>query len=194
MTPPMKLFASIAAATVLATGYAYAHNHITDGDKEMTVSAKVELTAPAGTIVTIAAGNDDLSTLVAAVTAADLIETLSSAGPFTVFAPPNSAFDKLPEGTVETLVMPENKETLTGILTYHVVSGEVMAADLVKAIKDNDGSYTIPTVNGAELTATIVDGGVVLTDAAGGTANVVATDIDASNGVVHLIDTVVMPG
>ena len=153
-----------------------------------------EAAAEAGTIVTIAASNDDLSTLVAAVTAADLVETLNSDGPFTVFAPPNSAFAKLPEGTVETLLMPENKATLAGVLTYHVVAGEVMAADLVQAITDNGGTYTVTTVNGAALTASIVDGNVVLTDAAGGTATVTATDIDASNGVVHLIDTVVMPG
>lgn len=153
-----------------------------------------EAAGEAGTIVTIAAGNDDLSTLVAAVTAADLVETLNSDGPFTVFAPPNAAFAKLPEGTVETLLMPENKATLAGVLTYHVVAGEVMAASLVQAITDNGGTFTITTVNGADLTASIVDGNVVLTDAAGGTAIVTATDIDASNGVVHLIDTVVMPG
>ena len=111
-----------------------------------------------------------------------------------MFAPPNDAFAKLPEGTVETLLLPENKAALAGILTYHVVAGEVMAADLVQAITDNGGTYTIPTVNGADLTAAIVDGNVILTDAAGGTATVIATDIDASNGVVHLIDTVVMPG
>ncbi|MEH6411650.1 MAG: fasciclin domain-containing protein [Hyphomonas sp.] len=153
-----------------------------------------EAAAEAGTIVAIAAGNDDLSTLVAAVTAADLVDTLNSDGPFTVFAPPNSAFAKLPEGTVETLLLPENKATLAGVLTYHVVAGEVMAADLVQAITDNGGTYTVTTVNGAALTASIVDGNVILTDAAGGTATVTATDIDASNGVVHLIDTVVMPG
>jgi uncharacterized surface protein with fasciclin (FAS1) repeats len=153
-----------------------------------------EAVAEAGTIVVIAAGNDDLSTLVAAVTAADLVDTLNSDGPFTVFAPPNSAFAKLPEGTVESLLLPENKSALAGVLTYHVVAGEVMAADLVQAITDNGGTYTVTTVNGAALTASIVDGNVILTDAAGGTATVTATDIDASNGVVHLIDTVVMPG
>ena len=153
-----------------------------------------EAAAETGTIVAVAAGNDALSTLVAAVTAAGLVDTLNSDGPFTVFAPPNDAFAKLPEGTVETLLLPENKATLAGILTYHVVAGEVMAADLVQAITDNGGTYTIPTVNGAGLTAAIVDGNVILTDAAGGTATVIATDIDASNGVVHLIDTVVMPG
>lgn len=145
------------------------------------------------TIVGLAAGNDDLSTLVAAVTAAGLVDTLNSDGPFTVFAPPNSAFDALPDGTVASLLEPENKDTLTGILTYHVVSGEVMAADLVAAIGDNDGSFTITTVNGATLTASIIDGAPTLTDTAGNTSTIIATDIDASNGVVHLIDAVVMP-
>ena len=151
--------------------------------------------AEAQTIVAIAAGNEDLSTLVTAVTAAELVDTLNSEGPFTVFAPPNSAFAKLPEGTVESLVQPAQKDTLTGILTYHVVSGEVMAADLVAAIEGTeDGTFEIETVNGAILTASIVDGAPVLTDTAGNVSNIIATDIDASNGVVHLIDTVVMPG
>ncbi len=179
--------AMLSAAALTACGHAMADGH---GKAEMAAEA------PAGeTIVTIAAGNEDLSTLVAAVTAADLVDTLNSDGPFTVFAPPNSAFDKLPEGTVETLVQPENKETLTGILTYHVVAGEVMAADLVAAIQgEEDGTFEITTVNGAILTASIVDGAPILTDAAGNTSNIIATDVDASNGVVHLIDTVVMPG
>ena len=162
---------------------------------EMAEEAAEEAVAEAQTIVAIAAGNDDLSTLVEAVTAAELVDTLNSEGPFTVFAPPNSAFEKLPEGTVESLVQPEQKETLTGILTYHVVAGEVMAADLVAAIGgEEDGTFEITTVNGGILTASIVDGAPVLTDAAGNTSNIIATDIDASNGVVHLIDTVVMPG
>ena len=143
----------------------------------------------------IAAGNDDLSTLVAAVTAAELVDTLNSEGPFTVFAPPNSAFEKIDADTLASLLEPEQKETLAGILTYHVVAGEVMAADLVAAIEGaEDGAFAITTVNGATLTASIVDGAPVLTDAAGNTSNITATDIDASNGVVHLIDTVVMPG
>ena len=100
------------------------------------------------TIVEIAVGNENFSTLVTALKAAGLVETLSSEGPFTVFAPTNDAFEKLPEGTVPTLVKPENKEKLTGILTYHVISGEFMAADVVNAINDNDGSFTIPTVQG----------------------------------------------
>lgn len=152
--------------------------------------------APAAsqTIVEIAVGTEDLSTLVAAVTAAGLVDALNGEGALTVFAPPNSAFEKLPEGTVATLVEPENKELLTGILTYHVVPAEVFAADLIKAINDSDGHYTIPTLNGETLSASIQDGDVILTDATGATAKIIATDIDASNGVVHLIDRVVMPG
>ncbi len=147
----------------------------------------------AGTIVDVASGNADFSTLVAAVTAAGLVETLSGAGPFTVFAPTNAAFAALPEGTVETLTTTET-EQLGSILTYHVVAGEVMAADLIAAIQGaGEAGYAITTVNGATLTATLVGEGVVLTDAAGNTANVTATDVDASNGVVHVIDTVLMP-
>lgn len=145
------------------------------------------------TIVTLASETADLSTLVAAVQAADLVDTLNGDGPFTVFAPANSAFDALPAGTVNTLLLPENKTMLSGILTYHVVPAEVMATDLIQAINDNGGAYEVATVNGGTITATLVDGGVVLTDATGGTAKVVATDVDASNGVVHVIDTVVMP-
>lgn len=145
------------------------------------------------TIVEIAVGNENFSTLVTAVKAAELVETLSSDGPFTVFAPTNEAFAKLPEGTVSTLVKPENKEKLTGILTYHVVSGEFMAADVVNAINDNGGSFVIPTVQGEELTATLDGENVIITDANGNKTTVVTADVDASNGVIHAIDAVVMP-
>ena len=145
------------------------------------------------TIVGVAVGNENFTTLVAAVKAAELVDVLSAKGPFTVFAPVNTAFDKLPEGTVASLLKPENKETLTAILTYHVVAGKVMAADVVAAIKANNGNYTIPTVQGGTLTASIKDGGVILTDEKGNTSKVVMTDVAASNGVIHAIDTVVMP-
>ena len=146
-----------------------------------------------GTIVDVASGNPDFSTLVAAVQAAGLVETLSGAGPFTVFAPTNAAFAALPAGTVETLTTTET-EQLGSILTYHVVAGKVMAADLLAAIEAaGEEPYVITTVNGASLTASVVEGSVVLTDAAGGTATVTATDVDASNGVVHVIDAVLMP-
>lgn len=144
-------------------------------------------------IVSIASGNDNFSTLVAAVKAADLVATLNLEGPFTVFAPVNTAFDKLPEGTVATLLKPENKATLTAVLTYHVVKGEFKAADVIAAIKKNNGSFTIPTIQGGTLVASIKDGKVVLKDEKGGVSTVVMTDVDASNGIIHAIDTVVMP-
>ncbi|WAT17656.1 fasciclin domain-containing protein [Aurantiacibacter sp. MUD11] len=150
-------------------------------------------TATPGTIVDVASGNEDFGTLVAAVTAAGLGDTLAGEGPFTVFAPTNAAFDALPEGTVETLTTTET-EQLGAILTYHVVAGEVMAADLLAAIEGaGEAGYSVETVNGGTLVASVVDGGVVLTDAQGNTANVTATDVDASNGVIHVIDTVLMP-
>ncbi|MGB5980498.1 MAG: fasciclin domain-containing protein [Nonlabens sp.] len=145
------------------------------------------------TIVQNASNSKDLSTLVAAVKAAGLVETLNSDGPFTVFAPTNDAFDKLPDGTVQTLLKPENKQKLSGILTYHVVSGKVMAADLQKMIKDGNGTAKFKTVNGGELTAMVKDGKVMIKDAKGGTATVTVADVKQSNGVVHVIDTVVMP-
>ena len=142
--------------------------------------------AAAGTIVDVAAGNEDFATLVAAVTAADLVETLSGEGPFTVFAPNEAAFATLPAGTVEELVKPENKDQLTAILTYHVVAGKVMAADL------SDGQE-VETVQGGILTVGIDGDMVTLTDENGATVNVIATDVAASNGVIHVIDGVVTP-
>ncbi len=144
-------------------------------------------------IVGVAAGNENFTTLVAAVKAASLVDVLSADGPYTVFAPLNSAFEKLPEGTVETLLKPENKATLTAILTYHVVAGEVKAADVVAAIKANNGSFAVTTVQGGTLTASIKDGGVILTDEKGNISKIVMTDVAASNGIIHAIDTVVMP-
>lgn len=145
------------------------------------------------TIVDVAVGSNDHTTLVAAVKAADLVATLQSAGPFTVFAPTNAAFGKLPAGTVETLVKPENKSILTKILTYHVVAGNLNASAVVKAIKDGGGSVTLKTVSGGSLVASIKEGKVILTDEKGGVATVVATDLNASNGVIHVIDGVVLP-
>jgi uncharacterized surface protein with fasciclin (FAS1) repeats len=145
------------------------------------------------TVVDIAVGSKDHSTLVAAVKAAGLVETLQSAGPFTVFAPVNGAFAKLPAGTVETLLKPENKATLTKVLTYHVIAGNLDAAAVVKAIKDGGGKAAVKTVSGGTLTASLKDGKVILTDENGGVSTVVATDIKAGNGVVHVIDTVVLP-
>lgn len=145
------------------------------------------------TVVDVAVGSKDHSTLVAAVKAAGLVETLQSAGPFTVFAPVNSAFSKLPAGTVETLLKPESKATLTKVLTYHVVAGNLDAAAVVKAITAGGGKATVKTVSGGTLTASLKDGKVILMDENGGVATVVATDLKAGNGVIHVIDTVVLP-
>lgn len=133
------------------------------------------------TIVAIAAGNDDFSTLVAAVKAAGLVDVLSGDGPFTVFAPTNAAFAKLPAGTVETLLKPENKDQLVAVLTYHVVPGKVMAAQVV-------GLDSATTVQGGMVKIMASDAGVMVDN-----ANVTATDIEASNGVIHVIDTVILP-
>jgi uncharacterized surface protein with fasciclin (FAS1) repeats len=145
------------------------------------------------TIVDVAVGSADHTTLVAAVKAADLVATLQSAGPFTVFAPTNAAFAKLPQGTVETLLKAENKATLAKILTYHVVAGNLNAAAVIKAITAAKGSLSIKTVSGGTLVASIKDGKVILTDENGGVSTVVATDLGASNGVIHVIDSVVLP-
>jgi uncharacterized surface protein with fasciclin (FAS1) repeats len=144
-------------------------------------------------IVDVAISSPGHTTLVAAVKAADLVNTLKGAGPFTVFAPANKAFDKLPEGTVETLLKPENKAALANILTYHVVAGNLKAADVLAAIKAGKGKAVVKTVQGENLTATLENGKVILTDAKGGKATVTTTDIAASNGVIHVIDTVLMP-
>ena len=144
-------------------------------------------------VVDVAAGSKDHTTLVAAIKAADLVETLKSGGPFTVFAPSNSAFDKLPKGTVDNLLKPENKADLVKLLTYHVVSGNLKAADVLAAIKAGKGKAVVKTVQGENFTASLEKGKVILTDAKGGKATVTATDLAASNGVIHVIDSVVMP-
>jgi uncharacterized surface protein with fasciclin (FAS1) repeats len=144
-------------------------------------------------IVGVAAGNEAFSTLVAAVKAAGLVETLSSDGPFTVFAPTNDAFAKLPEGTVAGLLEPESKDQLTAILTYHVVAGKFEAAAVIEAINGNNGKFTVDTVQGGKIDLSLDNGNVVLTDANGNTSVVIIPDVAASNGVIHAIDTVVMP-
>lgn len=145
------------------------------------------------TIVDIAVGSKDHTTLVAAVTAADLVAVLQGKGPFTVFAPVNAAFSKLPEGTVTTLLKVENKATLAKILTYHVVAGNLDAAAVVKAITDGGGKVVVTTVSGGKLTVSLKDGKVILTDENGGVATVLVTDLKADNGVIHVIDSVVLP-
>lgn len=150
--------------------------------------------AATGTIVATAQGNSDFSTLVSAVQSAELVETLNGAGPFTVFAPTNAAFEKVPAATRETLMSPAGKADLTKILTYHVVPGNVTAAALTEQITAGGGSATLTTVEGGTLTARAgADGSVTLTDENGGTSRVVQADVAATNGVIHAIDTVVMP-
>ncbi len=172
------------AATFLALGLWTACSAPKEETTEETAMETVEETpapAPSNTVVDIAIGSPDHTTLVAAVQAAGLVETLSGEGPFTVFAPTNAAFEALPAGTVEGLLEPESKEALTGILTYHVVSGNVMSGDL------SDGQE-VTTLNGQTLTVSIQDGKVMI-----GGATVVAADLAGTNGVVHVIDTVLLP-
>ncbi|HMS40478.1 MAG TPA: fasciclin domain-containing protein [Pyrinomonadaceae bacterium] len=145
------------------------------------------------TVVDIAVGSADHTTLVAAVKAAGLVETLSGKGPFTIFAPSNAAFDALPAGTVATLLKPENKGLLTTILTYHVVAGNFDSKKVLKAIKKGKGKAMLKTVQGGMLTATLEGSSVILTDEKGGKSKITAVDLKGSNGVIHVIDTVVMP-
>jgi uncharacterized surface protein with fasciclin (FAS1) repeats len=148
---------------------------------------------PTKTIVDNAVNSKDHTTLVAAVQAAGLVDTLKGAGPFTVFAPTNAAFSKLPAGTVDTLVKPENKGTLTTVLTYHVVPGRVTAKDLADKIKAGGGKAALTTVQGGTLTASMMGKTVMLTDAKGGMSHVTQADVMQSNGVIHVVDTVLMP-
>jgi len=148
---------------------------------------------PTKDIIDNAVNSKDHTTLVAAVKAAGLVETLKTAGPFTVFAPTNEAFDKLPEGTVATLLKPENKSTLTKVLTYHVVAGRVSAADLVAKIKAGGGKAELKTVSGGTLTAMVDGKKVYLVDEKGGKSWVTIADVFQKNGVIHVVNTVLMP-
>ncbi|WP_111683493.1 fasciclin domain-containing protein [Winogradskyella tangerina] len=146
-----------------------------------------------GTIVDAAVGNENFSTLVAALKAGDLVEALQGDGPFTVFAPTNDAFAKIDKETLSNLLKPENKETLAKILTYHVVSGKLMAKDVVAALKKGKGKVQVETLAGQTLTVMQKDGKIWLKDQAGNYSEITATDVAGSNGVIHVIDTVVMP-
>ena len=148
---------------------------------------------PTKNIVENAMNSADHTTLVAAVKAAGLVDTLSGPGPFTVFAPTNAAFAKLPAGAVDTLLKPENKKALTSVLTYHVVPGKMTAADLAKEIADGGGSAKLTTVEGGTLTATMSGNTITLTDEKGGKSTVTQGDVMQSNGVIHVVDTVLMP-
>ncbi|MDT8413758.1 MAG: fasciclin domain-containing protein [Flavobacteriaceae bacterium] len=147
----------------------------------------------AQTIVDAAASNKDFSTLVTALKAADLVSALQAEGPFTVFAPTNDAFAKVDAATLESLLKPENKAALSGILTYHVVAGKLAAADVVKALADGNGTVSLKTLNGQMITVTQKDGKIWLLDQNGNYSEIVKTDVMGSNGVIHVINTVVMP-
>lgn len=181
-----NLISTITLATVLMLG-----NSAMAQDTKMVGGAEMY---PSKDIVSNAVNSKDHTTLVAAVKAADLVETLQGDGPFTVFAPTNAAFEKLPKGTVSTLLMKENKEKLQAVLTYHVISGKYSAEDIMKAIKEGDGKATFKTVNGATLTAMMDGKDVVLMDGAGNKSKVTIGDVNQSNGVIHVVDTVVLPG
>ena len=174
------------AITALATTSTFAQ-------KEKTVMVGGAAMYPSKNIVENAVNSKDHTTLVAAVKAADLVETLQGKGPFTVFAPTNAAFDKLPKGTVETLLKPENKKMLQTILTYHVVAGKMNASDIAAAIKKGGGKATLKTVSGGILTAWMKGSAVYLTDENGNSAKVTIADVNQSNGVIHVIDAVVTP-
>lgn len=147
----------------------------------------------AKSIVDIAVSVDDFSTLVTALKAADLVPALQGDGPFTVFAPVNSGFAKIDSKTLNSLLQPKNKSALAGILTYHVVAGKVTATDVVAALKKGKGSASLTTLNGARLTAVQKDGGIYLKDSQGNYSKIAKTDVMASNGVIHIIEDVVMP-
>lgn len=184
--------ATLAGATSFAAFPVLADDHMEKkADVPMVGGAPMY---PSKNIVQNAVNSKDHTTLVAAVTAAGLVDALSGPGPFTVFAPTNAAFAKLPAGTVETLVKPENKATLTAILTYHVVPGNVSAAQLIEMIKKGGGKAELKTLSGGILTARVVGGKVVLTDAKGGQATVTQADVFQSNGVIHVTDTISLPG
>ncbi len=181
-----KLATLLLAGTIALSGFAtiaYAENPMVGGaamyaDKN---------------IVENAVNSKDHTTLVAAVKAAGLVETLQGKGPFTVFAPINAAFDALPAGTVDALLKPENKDKLTKILTCHVVGAKAMSADVMKMVKDDGGAHKVKTAGGCELTLKADGGKVTVTDENGNVANVTIADVEQSNGVIHVIDKVLLP-
>ncbi len=180
-----NILAFLFAMTIALAAIAWA------GDDPMVGGAAMY---PSKNIVQNAVNSQDHTTLVAAVKAAGLVEVLEGPGPFTVFAPTNEAFAKLPAGTVDTLLKPENKKTLTNVLTYHVVPGRLSAKDLMEKIKEGGGKAMLKTVEGADLTFEQKDGKLWIIDAKGDTAQVTIRNVMQSNGVIHVIDTVLLPG
>jgi uncharacterized surface protein with fasciclin (FAS1) repeats len=179
-----KKIATLGAALILSAVSVAALAQVTVGGAAM---------LPSKDIIDNAVNSKDHTTLVAAVKAAGLVETLKGPGPFTVFAPTNAAFAALPAGTVDTLLKPENKSALTGVLTYHVVAGKVDATTLTKMITDGKGTATLKTVAGGSLIAKADGGKVTVTDEKGGSANVTIADVFQSNGVIHVVDKVLLP-
>jgi uncharacterized surface protein with fasciclin (FAS1) repeats len=174
---------SLVLFAVVLSGFSLAQNPMVGGHDM----------SPLKNIVQNAVSSDDHTTLVAAVKAAGLVDTLEGAGPFTVFAPTNEAFAKLPAGTVDTLLKPENKDQLTKVLTYHVVAGRVTSNDLSKMIKEGNGTAQLTTVEGGKLEAMMQGGKIVLKDEKGGIATVTIANVMQSNGVIHVIDSVLLP-
>ncbi|QRR02119.1 fasciclin domain-containing protein [Dyadobacter sandarakinus] len=185
MKTTMK-FKGLLVAAMLLTVSAFAQ-------KEKTVMVGGAAMYPSKNIIENAVNSKDHTTLVAAVKAAGLVETLSGTGPFTVFAPVNSAFDALPAGTVDNLLKPENKSTLSSVLTYHVIPGKVDSKSVAKMIKDGNGKAMAKTVQGEELTFSMKGKDLIVTDSKGNMAKVTTADVYQSNGVIHVIDKVLMP-
>jgi uncharacterized surface protein with fasciclin (FAS1) repeats len=180
----IALSAALLAGAAVTAPVAFAQDTVTVGGAPMYANKN---------IIENAVNSQDHTTLVAAVKAAGLVETLSGAGPFTVFAPTNEAFAKLPAGTVDTLLIPANKDKLVAVLTYHVIPGKLAAADVVAAIKAGGGKAEVKTVNGAVLTFTQEGNDVIVTDTSGNKAKVTIADVNQSNGVIHVIDAVLVP-
>jgi uncharacterized surface protein with fasciclin (FAS1) repeats len=193
------LYATAAVLIGLSPAGALAQSAMSGGMNSMGMAATTDPMVggaamyPRKNIVENAVNSKDHTTLVAAVKAAGLVPTLESKGPFTVFAPTNEAFDKLPPGTVNTLVQPANKPALVKILTYHVVAGDYSAADLLNMINQGGGKATLTTVEGEKLTVTTSGGHIILTDAKGGMSTITIPDVVQSNGVIHVVNTVLMP-
>jgi len=192
------IVAAIAGAVLAASGASLASAQMMSADAHADSDIKVPMVGgapmyPSKNIVENAVNSKDHTTLVAAVKAAGLVDTLEGAGPFTVFAPTNAAFAKLPAGTVDTLVKPENKAMLTKILTYHVVPGRLSAHQLMGMAKAGGGKAMLKTVEGEDLKVELKKGAVWLVDAKGGVSSVTLADVNQSNGVIHVVDTVLMP-
>ncbi len=194
----LKIFKSISLALILmASTLSFAQEMTMKKDKKMKMDTKMVGGAemyPSKDIVSNAVNSKDHTTLVAAVKAAELVTILQSEGPFTVFAPTNAAFDKLPKGTVESLLMTENKEKLQSVLTYHVLAGKFSSQDLLKAIKKGKGKTELKTVQGNVLKFMLSGDSIKIIDTNGNMSTVTIADVNQSNGVIHVIDTVVLPG